>query len=56
MFKKESYIKRKIRGLSWRVFNSLENNGDYNFGQNGEKVFTDNLFNSFKSKMGGGEL
>ena len=54
MFKKESYIKRKIRGLSWRVFNALENNGNYNFGQNGEKVFTDNLFNSFKSKMGGG--
>ena len=52
MFTKKSFIERKLRGLAFRIFNKIENNGNANFEQNGEKVFTDNLFNSFKN--GGG--
>lgn len=52
MFKKISYIKRKLRGLSLKIFNAIENNGDCNFDKNGEEVFIDNLMNSFKNKGG----
>ncbi|MEM5947461.1 FkbM family methyltransferase [Spirochaetia bacterium 38H-sp] len=52
MFVKMAYIKRKIRGLAWRVFNMLENNGNCNFEQNGEKLFIENLFEHFKNKDG----
>ena len=48
MYQEMSFIKRKLRGLSLRVLNKIENNGDCNFENNGEKVFIDNLFNSFK--------
>jgi hypothetical protein len=48
MFTEKSLIKRKLRGLAFRVFNKIENNGNCNFENNGEKVFIDNLFNSFK--------
>ncbi|NOR69040.1 MAG: FkbM family methyltransferase [Methylomarinum sp.] len=52
MFTKISYIKRKIRSLSLKVFNSIENNGNCNFIVNGEKLFIDNLFYYFiKSKQ-----
>jgi len=54
MFTKKSFIERKLRGLAFRIFNKIENNGNANFEQNGEKVFTDNLFNSFKN--GGGSV
>lgn len=47
MFTRTSFIKTKLRGLSLKVFNMIENNGDCNFENNGEKVFVDNLFHSF---------
>lgn len=50
MFIKIPFIKRKIRGLSLKIFNYIENNGDCNFENNGEKVFIDYLFNTFKSR------
>ena len=53
MFKKASYIKQKLRGLSLKVFNFIENNGDCNFDKNGEKVFINNLIKSFEN--GGGK-
>lgn len=53
MFKKMSFIERKLRALSLRVFNLIENNGNANFDKNGEKVFIDNLMTSFKN--GGGK-
>ena len=49
MFIKTSYIKRKLRGLSLKIFNAIENNGNCNFDKNGEEVFIDNLLNSFKN-------
>lgn len=52
MFITTSYIKRKIRGLSLRIFNTIENNGNTKFEKNGEKIFIDNLFDFF-SKEGG---
>lgn len=48
MYIKMSFVKRKLRGLSLRIFNYIENNGDCNFDKNGEKVFMDTLFDSFK--------
>jgi FkbM family methyltransferase len=56
MFIKESFLKRKVRGLAWRVFNAIENNGKADFEQNGEKVFIDNLLNLLKAKNGGGRI
>ena len=49
MFKKELYIKRKIRGLFWRLFNFLENNGDSRSHVNGEKFFIGKLLTSFSN-------
>jgi len=48
MYTQISFIKRKLRGFSLRIFNKIENNGNTCFEQNGEKVFIDNLFNTFK--------
>ena len=53
MFIKKSYIERKLRGLSLRIFNKIENNGDCNFDNNGEKSFIDNLLKKFEN--GGGK-
>jgi FkbM family methyltransferase len=47
-----SYIKRKIRGLSLKIFNTIENNGDTSFERNGEKYFIENLLESFKNRKG----
>lgn len=49
MFKKMSFIERKLRGLSLRIFNHIENNGNANFDKNGEKVFIESLLTSFKN-------
>lgn len=49
MFKKLSLVERKLRGLSLRIFNYIENNGNPNFDKNGEKVFIENLITSFKN-------
>ena len=49
MFVEISYLKQKTRGLALRIFNAIENNGNCNFKSNGEKVFIDNLFYSFKN-------
>lgn len=48
-----STIQRKLRGLVWRVFNKIENNGNAKFEKNGEKVFIENLFKIFKVNGGG---
>lgn len=48
MFIEISFIKRKIRGLSLRLFNTIENNGNTFFESNGEQAFIDNLFLYFK--------
>lgn len=53
MFKKMSFVERKLRGLSLRVFNYIENNGNADFDKNGERIFIDNMMASFKN--GGGE-
>ncbi len=53
MFKKMSFIERKLRNFSLKVFNSIENNGNANFDKNGEKVFIDFLLTSFKNGRGG---
>lgn len=47
MFTKMPYIKIKLRGLSLKIFNKIENNGDCAFNRNGEEVFIDNLMRSF---------
>jgi len=52
MFTKTSYIKRKLRGLSLRIFNEIENNGNSIFEKNGEEFFIDNLIKSFKNRGG----
>jgi len=52
MYTKMSFVRKKLRGLSLKIFNKIENNGDCNFDNNGEKVFINNLFNAFKN---GGE-
>lgn len=54
MYTQPSMIKRKLRGLTWRVFNKIENNGNARFEENGEKVFIENLFKTFKANGGGG--
>jgi len=50
MFVKMNLISNKLRNFASIVFNKMENNGNCNFDTNGEKVFIDNLFNSFKNK------
>lgn len=52
MFIKLSIAKRKLRGLSLIIFNYIENNGNSNFGKNGEEVFINNLMHSFDEKEG----
>lgn len=47
MFTHNSFIKQKIRDYSWKVFNSIENNGNCTFETNGEKKFIENLFQIF---------
>jgi hypothetical protein len=53
MLVKLPYIKQKVRGLSWRIFNFIENNGNANFDLNGERVFIENLYNFFNTNGGG---
>jgi len=52
MYTQLSMIKRKLRGLAWKVFNKIENNGNARFEENGEKVFIENLFKTFKRNGG----
>lgn len=52
MFRKMSFMERKLRDLSIKIFNKIENNGNASFDKNGEKVFIDNLMNSFKNRGG----
>lgn len=52
MYTQSSMIKRKLRGLAWKVFNKIENNGNARFEENGEKVFIENLFKILKAKGG----
>ena len=42
-------LKKKLRGLLLRLFNAIENNGNYNFNSNGESFFIEYLFKQFKS-------
>lgn len=53
MYTQSSMIKRKLRGLAWKVFNKIENNGNARFEENGEKVFIENLFKILKANGGG---
>lgn len=53
MYIEMSYIERKLRGLGLKIFNKIENNGNCHFEQNGEKVFIENLFKTFKANGGG---
>ena len=48
MFIKISRLKRKLRDVSLSIFNKIENNGNYNFSENGEELFITNLARSFK--------
>ena len=50
MFTKLGFLKRKIRGLSLKIFNAIENNGCVDFNSNGEEEFVKNLFLSFSEK------
>jgi len=45
-----AFIKRKIRGLTLKIFNYIENNGNADFYKNGESEFIDNLFSSFNER------
>lgn len=47
MFVKQNIIQRKLRTLFIKLFNYIENNGNIHFDRNGEKMFTDNLFNIY---------
>lgn len=50
-------VKRNFRGLAWKLFNTIENNGNNNFEKNGEKIFITNLIQTFKveENRGGGK-
>ena len=50
MFITQTLIKRKIRSLVWKIFNSIENNGNSDFDRNGEKFFIDNLFRTLRAE------
>lgn len=52
MFTTTSFLKKKLRGLSLKAINAIENNGNCNFESNGEKLFVDNLFYLFKRSGG----
>ena len=56
MYKETLFIKRKLKGLAYKVFNLIENNGNSNFYKNGEEVFVDNMLYLFKcdAKKSGG--
>ncbi len=41
MLQKQSKFKNKFRGLSWKIFNILENNNNSNFDKNGERIAID---------------
>ncbi|MBD3844047.1 MAG: FkbM family methyltransferase, partial [Campylobacterales bacterium] len=56
MFTKNSFFKNKLRSLSIRLFNKLENNGDADFNSNGEKYFLDSLTTQFSYAKGGGRV
>ena len=42
------FFYKKLRGLSLRIFNNIENNMNSNFFTNGEKLFITNLFKKFQ--------
>ena len=48
MYTQASLLKRKLRSFAWKVFNKIENNGNAKFEENGEKIFIENLFKTFK--------
>jgi len=52
MYTQTTMIRKKLRSLAWKVFNLIENNGNANFEQNGEKTFIENLLEAFKIKKG----
>lgn len=52
MFTQISYMQKELRRLSYRIFNYIENNGNANFEQNGEKIFIENLMASYQKKGG----
>ncbi|WP_373033600.1 FkbM family methyltransferase [Sulfurovum sp.] len=56
MYTEMPFIKRKLRGLAWKIFNTIENNGNADFEQNGEKPFVDNLLNSLKLTVKEGQV
>lgn len=50
MYTNISYFKKKLRGLSIRVFNLIENNNNTKFETNGEAYFINNIFKEFSAK------
>jgi len=50
MLTKPYFIKTKVRQLAWIIFNKLENNNNVDFYTNGEELFINNLFNTFRLK------
>jgi len=48
MITAQNTIRNKLRSLSLRTFNYLENNGNTNFETNGEEIFVGNLFTYLK--------
>ncbi len=48
MFTNMSILKKKLRGVAWRIFNIIENNGVADFKKNGEKIFIKNLIKNLK--------
>lgn len=48
MYIRMPVVKRNFRGLAWKLFNTIENNGNNNFEKNGEKIFITNLIQTFK--------
>lgn len=48
MYKKLSFIKKKIRGLCLRFFDIIENNNNCNLFENGERLFIKNLLKKIK--------
>lgn len=56
MLTKSGFFKNKLRSLSVRIFNKLENNGNTDFESNGEKFFLNSLISSFSRFNGGGRV
>ena len=44
--KQESILKRKFKGLCFKLFNTLENNNNPHFNENGESMFLKMLLSS----------